>query len=54
MVFFGDCEVDFDPHPELRLLCSVKEMGITNDRPMSLYLVVQVSVEFGGRDSFLL
>jgi hypothetical protein len=25
MVFFGDCEVDFDPHPEWRLLCSVKE-----------------------------
>jgi hypothetical protein len=25
MVFFGDCEVDFDSHLELRLLCLVKE-----------------------------
>jgi hypothetical protein len=31
MVFFGDCEVDFGPHPKRRLLCSAKEMGITVD-----------------------
>jgi len=31
MLFFGDCNVDLDPHPELRLLCSVKEMGIIID-----------------------
>jgi hypothetical protein len=25
MVFFGNCEVDLHPHPELRLIWSVKE-----------------------------
>jgi len=30
MVFFGECEVDFDPHPEPKLLCSVKEKRHVN------------------------